>query len=209
MSVKPAMSVEVELTEKALREIREMEKGIPREFKVTYEDYLLLPDYPDRQYELIDGRLLMVPAPRPYHQEILLNLSRRLADFVETRNWGHIFIAPCDVVLSEVDVVQPDILLISAGRAGIITEKNIQGAPDLVVEIISPSREHWDRIIKRQLYARYSIPEYWLVDPERKTVEVMRLGEEGYEMVETYGAEDVLRSPTLEGLEIKFAEIFT
>ena len=149
-----------------------------------------------------------MPAPSPYHQDILGRLYYRLFDFVREKNWGRVFIAPCDVVLSDVDVVQPDLLLISAGRADIIMERNIQGPPDLVVEIISPTRGHWDRIIKHRLYARHGIPEFWLIDPEAKKVEVMRLGEEGYETVETYGAEDVLHSPLLEGLEIKLAEIF-
>jgi len=119
--------------------------------------------------------------------------------------------APLDVVLGEgeeSEVVQPDIFFISKGREKIIAEEEIRGAPDLVVEIISPGTAERDRGYKKTLYARHGVREYWIVDPKGKTVEVYTLGAKGFELVRMYKANEILESPLLPGLRVDLKEIF-
>ena len=113
-----------------------------------------------------------------------------------------------DVVLSDYDVAQPDILFVSNERSGLITEANIQGAPDLVVEILSPSTAQYDRGYKRTLYGRHGVREYWLVDPDAETVEVLTESAEGLVLGDTYRRGDTLTSPLLSGLAIELEQIF-
>lgn len=173
--------------------------------KFTYEDYLLLPA--DKRYELIEGDLMMVPAPNVKHQRLIGSLYIRLRQFVEDNNLGEIFVAPCDVVLSRYDVVQPDLIFIANDRQNIITEQNIQGAPDLVIEILSSDKER-DAVIKKKLYAKYGINEYWLVEPDAQTVEVMELDEKGYRTVALFSATDILTSAALSSLRLDLTKIF-
>jgi Uma2 family endonuclease len=174
--------------------------------KFTYQDYLHLPE--DRRYEIIEGELFMVPAPELYHQDISRNLEFILWEFVKKRELGKIYYAPTDVVLSPEDVVQPDILFIEKGRLGIVKEKNIQGAPDLIIEILSPSLRYRDRVHKKKLYQRHGVKEYWIVDPVKKQIEQMCLEESGYRTLGVYGLEDLLESPTLKGIKVKLKEVF-
>ena len=183
-----------------------MDTAVKKPIKFTYEDYLHFPE--DKRYEIIDGEVHMVPSPVPYHQMVLGNLYLRLCEFVDKKGIGEVYLAPLDVVLSEIDVVQPDIMFISKERLNIITEKNIQGAPDLIVEIISPTSEYRDRVIKRKLYSKYEVKEYWLVDLEKKEIEVMALGESGLETVKIYKKTDILESLVLKGIKIKLDDIF-
>ncbi len=180
--------------------------GLPSGLKFTYLDYKNAPK--DKQYELLDGELIVVPSPRTDHQRTLRKLGVRLEAFVEERGLGEIFFAPFDVVLSNTDVVQPDILFVSNQRAGIVTEDNVQGAPDLVIEILSPSTAERDRTFKRSLYARHGVQEYWLVDPNAGRVEVLTLEERGFTLTATYDRDEELISPVLEGLRIKLNEVF-
>ncbi len=174
--------------------------------RFTYQDYLQLPE--DRRYEIVDGDLYMVPAPIPYHQKVSRNLEFRLHQHVQAHDLGEVFDAPCDVLLSEADVVQPDILYISKGRLSIITETNIQGAPDLVVEILSPVSEKRDRGAKQKLYARAGVTESWIVDPTAKTVEVFTLGETGYKRISLFNHANTLHSPLFPGLSISLSDVF-
>ena len=121
---------------------------------------------------------------------------------------GRVYHAPFDVVLSNVDVVQPDLLFVSNERGHIITPANIQGAPDLVVEILSPSTAERDRTFKRTLYAKYGVNEYWMVDTTAKDITVLLLGERGYEIVDTYGEGETLTSPTLESFTLNIGDLF-
>ena len=116
--------------------------------------------------------------------------------------------ATFDVVLSDADVVQPDILFVSNERAHIVTQDNVQGAPDLVIEILSPSTAELDRTFKRSLYARHGVREYWLVDPTGKTVEVLALAEQGFDTVALFGPDQVVTSPLLVGLDMNLNEVF-
>ncbi len=174
--------------------------------KFTYEDYLNTPD--DKRYELLDGELVMPPAPGELHQSVSGMLGWKLVQFAVENRLGRVYHAPFDVVLSDMDVVQPDLIFVSNERADIITPANIQGAPDLVVEILSPSTAARDKTFKRSLYARHGITEYWMVDLTEKTIIVLRLGERGFEVVNTYGEGETLTSPTLQGFTLSLNDIF-
>lgn len=174
--------------------------------KFTYKDYKNLPESETKRYELLEGELVMVPSPTTHHQKISWNLERLVGDFVQKHGLGFIYHAPLDVVFSEWDVAQPDIFFISRERSEIITEENIRGAPDLVIEILSPATAERDRTYKRTLYARHGVNEYWLVDPDKRTLQVMKLGEKGFESVGAYT--QTLTSPTFPGLVISLAEVF-
>ena len=172
--------------------------------KFTYEDYLNAPE--DKRYELLDGELLPISAPREDHQSISILLGSKLVRFAYENNLGRVYHAPFDVVLSDMDVVQPDLLFVSNERDYIITPANIQGAPDLVVEILSPSTAERDRTFKRTLYANHGVSEYWMVDTTAKDITVLLLGERGYEVVDIYGEGETLTSPTLQGFRLHIAD---
>ncbi len=174
--------------------------------KFTYQDYRNAPE--DKRYELLDGDLVVVPAPKEVHQRVLMNLSYLLLQFIRQAKSGHFYVAPFDVVLSDTDVVQPDLLFVSNERSHIITDENIQGAPDLVVEILSPSTAERDRTYKRALYAKYGVGEYWLVDTDAKSVTVLIQSDHGFTPAGTYGEGHVLISPTLRNFTLDPVEIF-
>jgi Uma2 family endonuclease len=174
--------------------------------KFTYHDYLSLSD--ERRYELLEGELYVVPAPAVYHQRISARLFVALFLFVKEHDLGELLAAPCDVVLSEEDVVQPDILFVSKDRAGIIGTANIQGPPDLIVEILSPETKSRDVEIKRKLYAKSGVREYWIVDPSAKTIEVLTWGKKGYRRSATYPHTAQVSSRLFPGLRISLAQIF-
>jgi len=174
--------------------------------KLTYADYLLLPD-DGYIYQIIDGELHMAPAPSPYHQRISRNIEFLLWSFVSKNGLGEILDSPCDVVLSPQDIVQPDLLFISRDRSHIIGERYIEGPPDLIVEILSPSTVELDRKHKKELYQRYGVKEYWIVDPNRKEVEVYTLEGGRYSLHGRFGANESLNSPLL-GLTVSLREVF-
>ena len=173
--------------------------------KFTYRDYLLLPEQ-DRR-ELIDGELYVVPAPSFNHQDVSANLGMILREFVKSKGIGVVLWAPFDVVLSDENVVQPDILYVSNENREIITEANVSGPPDLVVEVLSPSTADRDKELKLRLYSRFGVREYWIVDPVSKSVQVLALGDEGRNAVLTYHSGSV-SSAVLPDLSIEVADIF-
>ncbi len=180
--------------------------------KFTYSDYQSLPESETNRYELLRGKLIMVPSPSFKHQLFSSNLEHLLRNFVDENELGIILHAPMDVVFGEGDereITQPDIFFISKERKGIIGEEEIQGAPDLIIEIISPATEKRDRGYKKTLYARYGVEEYWLVDPNRKTVEVLTLTKKGFEQSGLYGEKETLTSSLLEGLNISLKQVFS
>lgn len=175
----------------------------------TYEDYLNIPG--DDRYELINGELILVSAPNTAHQGAITGFILSLGSFVEFENLGRIFAAPTEVILTDpegINIVQPDIIFVSKEREHIIASANIQGAPDLLVEILSPSTARRDRTTKRHLYARHGVSEYWLADPDAQTITVMLLKDGAFETVGEYDMEDTLTSPTLEGFSVKLDRIF-
>ena len=173
--------------------------------KLTYEDYRNTPE--DERYELLDGELVRLETPPIAHQRVLVDLGSSMALFVEESELGEVLPIPTDVVLSNTDVVQPDLLFVSNERSHIITEQNIQGAPDLVVEILSPSTANRDWTIKRELYARHGVKELWMVDPDARIVWVMLLRDGDFELVGVYGEGQSVSSTTLEGFTVDIDEI--
>ena len=174
--------------------------------KHTYEDYLKTPD--DARYELIEGDLLMTPSPVTKHQRILRDLGFELLSFVRAKNLGEIFLAPYDVYFDNENVVQPDILFISRERLNLIGEKNMQGPPDLVIEILSESTAYRDLIQKKKLYARYCVKEYWIVIPEEESVGIYSIKNDVFILHKSFGKDDTLESPVLKGLKIDLRNIF-
>ena len=176
--------------------------------KFTYNDYRTAPA--DTRYELLDGDLLMVPAPNLKHQEVLGQLHVELVLFLRKQQLGRLFAAPCDVILSDNDVVQPDLLFVSHEREHLLhNSENVRGAPDLVIEILSPGTAEKDRGYKRALYARHGVAEYWLVDPAAETIQVQRQRAGTLTPTDTFGRGDTLRSLELPGLELQLDDIFS
>ncbi len=174
--------------------------------KFTINDYMSTPN--EKRYQLLDGELIVAPSPTTRHQTILLRLSRAMHDGVNSSQLGRVWVAPLDVVLSDHDVAQPDLFFVSNARENIVTEANVQGAPDLVVEILSPATAKYDREYKMTLYSRHGVREYWLVDPEEDLVEVWTESETGLVQAAAYQRGDTLASPLLEGLNIPLEAIF-
>jgi Uma2 family endonuclease len=176
--------------------------------KFTYEDYKNIPESENQRYELLGGELYMAPAPIPYHQHISKRLFHCLYKHVRENDSGEVYYSPIDVRLSNEDVVQPDILFIAKDRLSIIHEDAIHGAPDLLLEILSPATAERDRTLKKTLYARSGVKEFWIVDPITKTIEVFSLAHQGYQLFKRFKIAQKLRSPTLAHLEITLREIF-
>ena len=174
--------------------------------KYTYDDYLKTPD--DKRYELIEGELYMTPSPITNHQRISRKIEFLLDKFVTENELGEIFDAPYDVYFDDENVVQPDILFISKDRLNIIGDKNLQGAPDLVIEILSESNAYRDLIQKKKLYARFGVKEYWIVVPGEKTIDIHILKEKTYQLYKTLGEYDTLESQILKGFKMELKAIF-
>ena len=178
--------------------------------KLTYQDYLDAPG--DQRYELIDGELILVASPNMDHQDVSMKLGYRMYSYVEENGLGWVSHAPLDVLLADndtvTDVVQPDLLFVSREREQIRTPANIRGAPDFVVEILSPSSARRDWQYKRNLYARHGVKEYWIVDPSNRIVYVMLLTDGVLEIESTYTEGDTVASVTLKGFSIDVDEIF-
>ena len=173
---------------------------------VTYEDYCNLPD--DERYELIDGELIMVAAPRRVHQGASRNIGTPLDVYVKANGLGEMYYALTDVILSDINVVQPDILFVSRERGHVLADEGIRGAPDLVIEILSPSTAQLDTERKRELYARFGVAEYWQVDTDDLSVVVLTLAGEDYEAAGTFGLGDTVVSPLLAGFRLDVDDVF-
>ena len=180
--------------------------------RFTYQDYKSLPESMEKRYELLQGDLIMVPAPSVLHQRVSRNLEYRLLQFVREQALGQVFDSPIDVVLGQDkarEVVQPDIVFISHDREHFIHDDEIRGAPDLVVEILSPGTEERDKGYKKGLYARYGVREYWIIDPMARIVEVYTQNREGFRMVKACGPGTLLiESLLLPALQLEVEELF-
>ena len=175
---------------------------------LTYEEYRLFPD-DGRRHELIGGEHYVTPSPTSVHQRFVRNLGYLLHDFVMAHRLGEVFFAPLDVVLSVRDVVQPDLIFIGNARMHRLTRENVQGAPDLVVEVVSEASRHTDRKLKRALYEKYDVVEYWVADPDLRILEVFRR-DEANRLAKVAEFEDAgtLVTPLLPGLEIDLATLW-
>jgi Uma2 family endonuclease len=182
-----------------------MLKSAPR--PLTVHDYRELPDAPP-YYQLIEGELHMSPSPNWFHQQILSNLARILFRYLDKKPNGEIYMAPLDTFLTDLNVYQPDVVFVSNERKSILKEDGVNGAPDFVVEILSPRTAKYDRGAKRDIYARTGVEELWIVDPERTTIEVFRFAESANAPVATYDINQKFISQIFPGLTISVADVF-
>jgi Uma2 family endonuclease len=169
--------------------------------KLTYADYLRFPD-DGLRHEIIDGEHYVTPSPATRHQRIVRNLLYLIQSYLETHATGEVFCAPFDALLSEFDIVVPDLIYLSNERSQFLTSKNLQGPPDLVIEILSPSTRSRDKRLKHALYERVGVTEYWIVDPELDQVQVYRSTAGRFESPIHVVRPNVLTSPLLPGLEL-------
>jgi Uma2 family endonuclease len=174
---------------------------------LTYEDYVLLPNDRNR-YEILDGELTVTPAPSTKHQSVSGNLFKLLRRHIDDRNLGKLFYAPIDLILESTSVLQPDLLFVSKARQHIITERAIEGAPDLVIEILSPTTSRTDRVTKAQIYARHAVPAYWIVDTEQEAIEIYLLETDGYRLAATLQGTTPTIAPPFRELEIAAKDVF-
>ena len=176
--------------------------------RLTYKEYRATPE--DERCELLDGELIMVAAPNVKHQRVQGNLYFQLRLFITRYKLGELFFAPCDVVLSDTDVVQPDLLFVSREREHLLSSgENVQGAPDLVIEVLSPATADRDRGYKREIYGKHGVREYWLVDPMAETVTIHRQRNGVLAVAHTFNREQTLRSALLPGLDLRLDDVFS
>jgi Uma2 family endonuclease len=175
--------------------------------KLTYEEFRQLPD-DGKHYELIHGEVHLSPSRSTKHQLILGNISGSLGNYVRSARLGVLFLAPLDVCLNPDTALQPDLIFISAERVGIVQENFVAGAPDLAVEVLSQSTAVYDRATKVSLYAEAGVPEVWLIDPQVKTVEILRLQGRKYFVEATLAGDQVLTSNLFPGWQLPLRELF-
>lgn len=178
--------------------------------KLTYDDFLLFPDDGQR-HELIDGEHYVTPSPNLGHQELSMRLLRALLYYLDAHPGGRLFHAPLDCVFTNFDIVEPDLLFVADDQLHILTEKHVRGAPALVVEILSPGTKRVDTRIKRDLYDRVGVREYWIVDPKARVLIVFRRAAEGtFPEAAHLEAEngDTLTTPLLPGFTLAMDELF-
>ncbi len=180
--------------------------------KITYREFreMEFDDNDPYWYELLNGVLVRKSAPHILHQRISKKLFRLLESFVLEKKLGEVFYAPVDVVLSADSAPQPDLMYVSHANAAVLDEEEgvINGAPDLVVEIISPSSVKRDRIEKKALYEKFAIAEYWLVDPNNQSIEIYTLQNNRYELLVFADATESVASKVIAGLEIAASDLF-
>jgi Uma2 family endonuclease len=174
---------------------------------LTVENYKILPETGPR-YQLIEGDLYMAPAPNRYHQDISRNLEYILLEYLEEHPIGKLYDAPFDVYLDEHNVFQPDIIFVSNARRSILTDAGAEGAPDFVVEILSPKTARLDRDNKRRVYATSGVGELWIIAPEARRIEVYLLAADAANPAATHGESDSFESSLFPGLRFDSARIF-
>lgn len=174
---------------------------------LTYEDYVYLPT-DGRRYEIMQGDLYVSPAPNTFHQTVSRRLQYRLMALLEDTGIAYIFNAPCAVLLSETDVVQPDLVLVRCDRRHIISDRGIDGAPDVVIEILSPSTKGQDLHLKKHVYARAGVQEYWIVDPDAAAIEQWVLEPNDYRLVTRFDRAATLTSTVFPEISIHLLEVF-
>jgi Uma2 family endonuclease len=182
-----------------------MTRGTTGATKLTYRDYVHFPE-DGKRHEIIDGEHYVTPAPETYHQKLSRKIQFQLFQQIEERGLGEVYNAPTDVELSDADIVQPDLVVILAAKQRIVTPKKVKGIPDLVVEILSPATKGRDRRLKRELYRRVGVPEYWIVDPDEHVVEQHLLQASRYRLVGRHTTRVTFRG--LEGVVVDLARVW-
>jgi Uma2 family endonuclease len=179
----------------------------PQQGSWTYDDYATLPD-DGPHYEIVNGVLVMTPAPTPEHQDIVLEIASYLRTYIKLTGLGRVFMGPLDVDLRPKNVFQPDVMVILNEHLDRVQAKKIVGAPDLVVEVASYSTAAFDRIIKYEKYAQAGIAEYWLVKPTSRTVEVLVLEHGEYRSLGIFRGEQALPSRIVPDLPVAVERFF-
>ena len=172
----------------------------------TYADYCELPE-DGKRYEVIDGVLYMSPSPRSIHQALSMHLQFLLYGLQQAGH-GWVFAAPMDVIMPGATPVQPDLLFIGVAQRHILSPKNIQGVPDLLVEILSPGGGRYDRITKLNKYAQCGVPHYWILDPVERTLEILRFESGGYRLLAALETGSYFVHPDFFDLKLDIAELF-
>lgn len=149
----------------------------------NYQDYLVLPTN-GKRYQILGGELFVSPTPSTKHQRVVFNLSGLLYQYLRKTRRGEAFCAPLAVILSDINVLEPDLFYVSKQKTDLITKQGIKGPPDLVVEVLSTGTEKTDRNTKSKIYSSFGVPHYWIIDPEKETVEVYRLKGKTYSLAE-------------------------
>ena len=173
----------------------------------TYAEYAALPS-DGRRWEVIDGDFEVTPAPAPRHQTVSRRLQFELMKQLEETGVASVFDAPIDVILSDTDVLQPDLAILRSERLHFVSDRGIEGPPDIVVEILSPSSRVMDRRVKPRTYARCAVPEYWIVDGELGQVEIHRLGAEGFALEMRYDRASTLMTPSFPEVKVDLSHVF-
>ncbi len=177
----------------------------------TYNDLLEMPD-DGRHYEILDGELIVNAAPNLRHQRIAGRIYTLISNYLEQHPMGEVFFAPVDVVFTQRWVVEPDVVYVSNERRSILVGPNISGAPDLTVEVLSPSNRRNDEVIKRHAYENFGVSEYWIADPDVESIKIYRLNDKNrYERVVEISTETenaTITTPLFPGLEFALAKIF-
>lgn len=175
--------------------------------QITRYDYQDMPDGPP-YYQVVEGDLIMSPSPTLYHQRIAGRIFYLISTYLAKNRVGEAFIAPLDVFLTEVNIYQPDVAFVSNQRSSIIKAEGLEGAPDLVVEILSPGTAKLDKGSKRKIYARTGVRELWLVDPDAKQIQVFELALDPDTPARTVGERGAVTTKLMPGLRIKAASVF-
>lgn len=183
----------------------------PQQVRYTYDDLRNTPEDDGQRHEVLDGELVVSPSPNRRHQQLSKRLQHALYSHVELEHHlGEVYDAPFDVILAPDNVVVPDLIFVSTARQALFSDRGLEGAPDLVVEILSPSTRARDVGVKRRIYARFGVRELWLVDPTRDVVDRYQLSEGGDLVADgTFGRIDTLESRVLPALRLDLAAVFT
>jgi Uma2 family endonuclease len=184
-----------------------MEPVRPARLPYSYEDYAALPS-DGRRWEVIDGELEVNPAPAPRHQTVSRRLQFELMRLLEEPGIAQVFNAPVDLILSDSNILQPDLVVLASKRDHLVTERGIEGPPDIVVEILSPSTRVLDQRVKKRTYARFSVPEYWIVDPVGGHIELFRLASDDYVLEQRFDRASVLTTPSFGEVQVELARVF-
>jgi len=174
---------------------------------IIRSDYEAMPQGPP-YFQLIEGRLVMSPSPLTNHQRVVMRLSSVLHHHVQQHQLGEVFVAPLDVFLNDINIYQPDIVYLSKSRLHRLTEQGVEGAPDLCVEVLSPSTERFDRVTKKKIFAQSGVTELWLIDPKAETLSIHSLAAPTEDPAQLFTASETLHPSLFPGLTIDLRQIF-
>lgn len=183
-------------------------KKIPQPKLLTYEDYVKLTPPDSGNFELLNGRIFFMASPKPSHQEISSLLNTYLGIYIISNKLGKLFAAPMDVVFSEHDTFQPDLLFITKERLNIIGENKIEGTPDLVVEILSPSNDSNEMSYKKHIYESTGVKEYWLINVEKQTLTLYKQIDNELRWQKDIQKNEVLKSEVIKDFELDLNKIY-